>query len=432
MNILEEANRLKRILDTFRPLSKEDELRIMQKFRLDWNYHSNHIEGNSLSYGETKALILFHITAQGKPLKDHIEVEGHNDAINLIIDVIKQKRPLTEVFIRNLHEILLKQPYYVNAITSDGKPTKKLILIGNYKKTPNHVKTTTGEIFRFATVEETPSKMFDLLNWYHNKIKSQQISPILIASEFHYKFIRIHPFDDGNGRLARILMNFILMQFGYPPVIIKTEDKERYYTVLRLADAGNIHPFIEYITSNLIQSLKLMIKGAKGENIEEPDDVEKEVTLLEQKLNSVSKPLKQKIYTKKNINNLNELFKQFIIKINAFDKLYKKTAIDFSIDGVSYKQLQNLTENKQYKEVRLKKTYGLLNNKKIKLNSFISSIRVVFKEYEYFVYLNEKKEFSKYYDEPLTKNNIDLLINKETKRHSSFLKNLIEKFNSPS
>ena len=80
MGVIEQALALKGELDTLRPISKEQELKIMQKFRLDWNYHSNNLEGNSLTYGETKALILFGLTAQGKPLKDHIEIEGHNEA----------------------------------------------------------------------------------------------------------------------------------------------------------------------------------------------------------------------------------------------------------------------------------------------------------------------------------------------------------------
>jgi len=81
MNYIVQALNLKEQLDELRPLKKEDELRIMQKFRLDWNYHSNNIEGNSLTYGETKALLLFGITAQGKPLKDHFEITGHNEAV---------------------------------------------------------------------------------------------------------------------------------------------------------------------------------------------------------------------------------------------------------------------------------------------------------------------------------------------------------------
>ncbi len=105
MESLDKILELKTQLDQLRPISKENELRITQKFRLDWNYHSNHLEGNSLTYGETKALILFGITAQGKPLKDHFEVAGHDEAVKWILDVVKEQRPLTENFIRELHKL---------------------------------------------------------------------------------------------------------------------------------------------------------------------------------------------------------------------------------------------------------------------------------------------------------------------------------------
>lgn len=126
---------LKEQLDKLRPIDKEQEERIMQKFRLDWNYHSNKLEGNSLTYEETKALLLFNITAQGKPLKDHFEITGHNEAINWVIDIVKGEYPLTESFIRNLHTLLLKESYEVDAITPGGKPTKKKINVGTYKTT---------------------------------------------------------------------------------------------------------------------------------------------------------------------------------------------------------------------------------------------------------------------------------------------------------
>lgn len=166
-NIFNECAALKAELDNQRPLSVDDEQRVMQKFRLDWNYHSNHLEGNSLSYGETKALILFGITAQGKPLKDHFEITGHNEAINWVLEVIKEDRPLSENFIRELHKLILKEPYEVDTITPDGKPSKKMIKVGQYKTSPNHVKTKTGEIFRFATPENTPIEMNELVQWYN-------------------------------------------------------------------------------------------------------------------------------------------------------------------------------------------------------------------------------------------------------------------------
>ena len=311
MDSLIKAHALKEELDSLRPINPEQELKIMQKFRLDWNYHSNNLEGNSLTYGETKALILFNITAQGKPLKDHFEITGHNEAILWVEEVVKNERPLTQNFIRELHQLILKEPYQVDAITPDGKPTKKTVHVGKYKTTPNHVKTVTGEIFRFATVEETPALMTDLIDWYNEKKAEENVDPVLLAAEFHYKFIRIHPFDDGNGRTARILMNFILMQYGHPPVIIKTEDKENYFFVLQQADAGILEPFVDYIATNLNRSLEIMTKGAKGESIEEPDDIDKEISLLDVKLRNAGKRI-EKI---KSAETLKEFYQETMIKV---------------------------------------------------------------------------------------------------------------------
>lgn len=283
------ALRLKSELDELRPISSELELKIMQQFRLDWNFHSNHIEGNTLTFGETKALILFNITAQGKPLKDHLEITGHNQVLKTIEDLVKTDYPLTENFIRELHTILLKSSYEVDAITPDGQPSKKKIEIGRYKTTPNHVITKTGEIFRFASPEETPAKMHDLLDWYSKKLITPDLNPIFLAAEFHYSFIRIHPFDDGNGRIARILMNFILMKYGFPPVIIRTEDKINYFSALQQVDSdtSKIEIFIEYIAENLVKSLELMINGAKGNINEEQDTINKEILILEEKLKAL-------------------------------------------------------------------------------------------------------------------------------------------------
>ncbi len=330
MENLLKAIQLKEELDQLRPIDAIQEQRIMQKFKLDWNYHSNHLEGNSLTYGETKALLFYGITAQGKPLKDHFEITGHNEAIDWVLDMIKKETPLTESFIRQLHQLLLKEPYEVDAITTDGKPTKRKITVGAYKTMPNHVKTKTGEIFYFATPEETPAKMHDLLQWYHEKINENEVNPILLAAEFHYKFIRIHPFDDGNGRTARILMNFILMQFQFPPVIIKTEDKANYFIALQLADTGNIEAFIDYIAQNLNRSLEIMIAGAKGEEIEEEDDIDKEIALLEQRLKVTN------IKTENNIENLStsmiEIMNNFYLSQSKFKKLYKNTEFKFCVN----------------------------------------------------------------------------------------------------
>ncbi|MCB0840066.1 MAG: Fic family protein [Bacteroidetes bacterium] len=437
MSNIEKSIKLKAELDALRPLKKEDEMRIMQKFRLDWNYHSNHLEGNTLTYGETKALILFGITAQGKPLKDHFEITGHDEAIKWVIDIVKQKRPLTENFIRELHKLILKEPYEVDAITPDGQPTKKRVNIGEYKTSPNHVKTKTGEIFRFATPEETPALMNDLILWYRNKSDNKEANPILLAAEFHYKFIRIHPFDDGNGRTARILMNFILMQFGYPPVIIKTEDKENYFAALRQADAGQIAPFIEYIAHNLAHSLEIMIKGAKGENIEEPDDIDKEIALLEQRLKSIG-PTIEITKTRDSVfsaysQSISELMKRFLEKAALFEKFYVENSVSaFVNERIESFGKASIIRETSYRvdeytnNIKVQIEYKGFKQKEIPEFGHISQLIIFFDYTRYRVENTAGISIEKLYGEQLSEAEITQLVNSEIKKHRDLIDAKIE------
>ncbi|MGD1889888.1 MAG: Fic family protein [Cyclobacteriaceae bacterium] len=438
---------LKKELDTLRPISKANEMRIMQKFRLDWNFHSNNLEGNSLTYGETKALILFGITAQGKPLKDHLEVTGHDEAIKWVEEVLKENRPLTENFIRQLHELILKEDYQTDAITPDGKPTKKWVRIGQYKELPNHVKTATGEIFYFATPEETPAKMHDLLKWYREE--KEDTNPILLAAEFHYKFIRIHPFDDGNGRTARILMNFILMQFGYPPVIIKTQDKENYIAALRQADAGIIEPFIEYITDNLIRSLEIMIKGAKGEDIEEPDDLDKELALLKQRLDT---PNEQDNRGQAILDfckySVAPLFRAFISYGDKLRTFYYKRSYDLLESESDIEHLKSLNvlpmlwENEPTKidatiEIMLDRISSITSIIEMRINyeesrirehkrfGFASYIRLTFADTEVIIQGKSNNHLSIPYSQQLTEDVIQTLARSEAKYHKEMIEQKI-------
>ena len=284
IELITRIEELKKKIDKLRPLSNEIEDRIFQKFRLDWNYHSNAIEGNTLNYGETYAFLMHGVTAKGKPLKDYLDIKGHNDAINFLLNFIHDKEELTEAAIRELHKTILSEPYEIDAMTSNGKLTKKKVELGVYKKTPNHVLTSTGEMHYFATPEETPAKMYDLIEWFRELKENKEIHPVIISAIFHHKFTVIHPFDDGNGRIARLLMNLILMQYHLPPAIIKKEDRGNYYLALSQADVGIYQPFVEYICERVIHSLEIYFKGARGESIEENDDVDKEVILLKKEI----------------------------------------------------------------------------------------------------------------------------------------------------
>ncbi len=446
VTLLQETEQLKKELDKLRPLDKEREAIVLQKLRLDWNFHSNHLEGNSLTFGETKALILFGITAQGKPLKDHFEITGHDEAIKWVEDIVHKKEPLTESFIRQLHTLLLKKDHTTDAITPDGQPTKKTIKVGEYKSTPNHVETETGEIFRFATPEETPAKMNDLMAWLRDKEKEKETNPVLLAADFHYKFIRIHPFDDGNGRVARILMNFILMQNGYPPTIIKTQEKKQYIAALEQADAGIFEPFFEFIITNEARSLELMLKGARGENIEEPDDLDKEIALLKQKIkskNNVVTVFKNestiKNIVRKDIYNFSKYY--FIEMENTFGELYQETKNIIRFNNISdggfliikpeliISLVDRSSIDSQTNSIRLLIQFFNIkfpNEKELETFNYDSYVDFRFNESRYIIQsADHKKTIAKFYNENLNEEEIHTIVKYEKLRHKNALQSFI-------
>ncbi len=434
MKNIEKASLLKKELDLLRPLNEEAEQRVFQKIRLDWNFHSNKLEGNALTYGETKALILHGLTAQGKPLKDHFEITGHNEAITYILEIVKQERSITEHFIRELHTLILKEPYEVDTITPDGLPSKKKITVGAYKSMPNHVRTATGEMFWFATPEETPAKMDDLMQWYTQQSSDEAYNPVLLAAEFHYKFIRIHPFDDGNGRTARLLMNFILMQRGYAPAIIKSTDKEQYLSALMQADSGNLGPFVEYIAENVVKVLDLMIRAANGESIEEQNDYEKEVLLLQQQLSQAGKLLS----TTKSLESLRHIFDNSVVQVmqklvekcHIYDAFYTKKDTFLLLDGTGSAWTSspdnlnghktNLSEH-TYK-LQLEYNHFAYKHKDIDAFNYESVVVFEFQTTRYTVSNNVDVVLKKFYDELLSESEIQQLIDGINKKHLEVIK----------
>jgi Fic family protein len=446
MEITKKINRLSEELEKLRPLKIEDEQRVMQKFRLDWNYNSNNIEGNTLTYGETKALILFGITAQGKPLKDHLEIEGHNEAIDYIVNVARNKEPLTEALIRNLHKMILREPYEIDAVTIEGRPTKKIVRVGEYKTTPNYVKTVTGETFYYTSPEDTPAKMEELMKWYKENQNNKKIHPLMFAVEFHHRFIRIHPFDDGNGRVVRLLMNLLLMQKGLPPVIIKTKEKEDYYRVLQQADAGNLEPFYTFAGEGLIHTLELMINAAKGKEIEEPDDVDKEIALLKEELKNKEeiKALKSAKTLKK---VLDEIIPTFSLKVlgglKSITELFLNNNLEVHFGNTTSTAsfvIKNAIETDLTAALLEKIVYpnleridfivNLINFKKKIDNPFDFSIKLSIKFGKYFYWVtinNEENTAKKLYHQTITDEEFKLISQKSKKIILEYIKGQLNK-----
>ena len=269
----------KRLIDEQRPFSREMEDKIFQKLKLDWNYNSNAIEGNQLTYGETIAFLNFGLTAKGKPFKDHLDIKGHNEAIQFMLQLIKENRPISENDIFDLHKILLVEPYFTKTISPEGIEFQKEIKIGKYKTSPNHVKTVSGDIHYYTNPEEVPFEMTKLLDWYRN-VEEENLHPVVFSAVFHHKFTAIHPFDDGNGRLARLLSNFILLKYQYPVIVIKNQNKNQYYAALNIADNGIYEDLVKLFAENITHSFSIYEKALSGENINEPDDLDKEIELF--------------------------------------------------------------------------------------------------------------------------------------------------------
>jgi len=274
------------------PLKPEYQKRLDEKFMLEFNFNSNHIEGNTLTYGQTELLLIFGKTSGDASIRDYEEMKAHNVGLNLVkLEAKDKERPLTENFIRELNRVILVENFMKPS--HDGKSMYE-IKVGEYKSLPNHVFTKTGEVFNYASPEETPAMMGDLVNWYNGAEKENNLHPVELASLFHYRFIRIHPFQDGNGRIARLLVNYILLKHGYPMIIVPSKDKEKYLDSLNKSDIiiglnpskgayayiEQIEPFVDYMKGLLIFALEISIRAAKGESIEDSDDWKKELTLL--------------------------------------------------------------------------------------------------------------------------------------------------------
>ncbi|MBI2464158.1 Fic family protein [Candidatus Peregrinibacteria bacterium] len=233
-----------------------------EKLRIDWTYNSNAIEGNTLTYGETAFFLREGLTSEGKPLKDYLEAKNHAEAIDYLLDVIKGEREITESFIKELHALLLKNIDFTYAKGANGQLIKKPLNAGKYKILPNNVLTISGKIHKYTDPIHVKDEMEKLIKWFN---KEKSINEIEKACVFHYKFVAIHPFDDGNGRMARLLMNLILMKFGYPSCIIKNVNRKKYLESLELIDIEkNYQQFFVFIGEELVSTQKIMLDILEG------------------------------------------------------------------------------------------------------------------------------------------------------------------------
>jgi Fic family protein len=187
------------------------------------------------------------LTIGGKKLREHFEVINHSEAINYVQDIVNRNDELAEYVIKSIHQLVLKNTDDENA----GRYRTINVMISGSQHTPPH----------FTVV---PEKMEQLDQWYHEQ--KDKLHPVELAAQLHFQFVYIHPFSDGNGLTARLLMNLILMQYGFPPAIIKAANDARikYYESLEEASIhNNLNPFIQLITEYVGESLQRYISAVR-------------------------------------------------------------------------------------------------------------------------------------------------------------------------
>jgi cell filamentation protein, protein adenylyltransferase len=334
-SFLAQLDTLKATWLSVQPLSSENERRLKQKLRLEWNYNSNHIEGNTLTYGETELLLIQGQTVGGHTIREYEEMKAHDVAVDYVDKLAREERVIGETDIRDLNKIILKEPFWKECETLDGNPTRKQIIPGEYKVLPNNVRTATGEIFEFAKPAETASRMGDLVRWLHDQLETSQ-HPVKIAAKLHDDFLLIHPFDDGNGRVGRLLINYVLLRAGFPPLIIKSADKANYLAALRLADVGQLEALTDYLAHQLEWSLNLALRAANGESLDEPSDIEKEIVIFirEQEANRIEvKKRSAETFRELYKSGWEHLFSTFEEKIRKLSPLFSETVVTVNPTG---------------------------------------------------------------------------------------------------
>ncbi|MEG1235113.1 MAG: Fic family protein [Acinetobacter sp.] len=235
--MFETIDSLKNKLDAQRPLPPSVVKNLQEDLILRWTYHSNAIEGNTLTLLETK-VVLEGITVGGKALREHFEAINHRNAIYYVEDIIKKEEPFSEWQIRNIHQLILKNIDDDNA----GRYRQQNVLISGATSTPPD----------YTLLND---KMAHFVDWY--SLESNQLHPIERAAKVHADFVGIHPFIDGNGRTSRLLMNLELMKAGYPPCVITVENRLAYYEALNQWMAfGKTEAFNQLVADAVLEGFK--------------------------------------------------------------------------------------------------------------------------------------------------------------------------------
>lgn len=253
--LFERLQEKKARLDALRPLPTAAVRRLNEQLTIEWIYNSNAIEGSTLTQRETQLILETGLTIGGKSLREHLEVINHQEAIKFVETLMAQYDRTSARHVRQIHQLVLAR------IDDESA--------GQYRNLPVRI---GGSRHQPPEAWKIPALMTDWESWLIDSFPT--LHPLELAALAHHRLVSIHPFLDGNGRTARLVMNLLLMRQGYPPTIIMRVNRRQYYNVLAQADAGNETPLVNFVGWAVERSLTLYLEACKPSSEPSPPEDE--------------------------------------------------------------------------------------------------------------------------------------------------------------
>ena len=391
----------KEFLNKERPLNDGILRKLQNNLRTEFIYNSNAIEGNTLTLRETDIILQFGITVKGKSLKEHNEVKGQEYALDFLNEVLKKEEPLSIRLIREFHALIL----------NDDKDNR-----GRFKQENNTILGAKFQTTPFYQVEEKLQELIDNFNESDKNLIEK-------VAKFHNDFEMVHPFNDGNGRTGRLLMNLELMKNGYPITIIKNEDRDDYHQALEIASIDkNYIPLTEFIKRSIENTFWIYDKHFNEETKEkfensnpifEDDNFSAEIEYKWEIMpfylpeNIVEHPLYKKWEQEK--KNIISLVDELIKKIETLkDKESFKADRAFlaNLKNISFGKDKSLSENIQrvneiYKNISSSANKQIVTEISQKINNLKREVETNIK------FLTEKRETLRNHTEPKEKERLN-------------------------
>lgn len=264
--LLNRINQKKAALDALQPLPTAAVNRLQEEMVVEWIYNSNAIEGNTLTLQETRLILETGLTVGGKTLREHFEVTNHKKAIEYVEALVQQDEKINAFHVRQIHQLVLAQIDDENA--------------GSFRNLPVRI---AGAVHSPPEPWQIVPLMEEWDEWLNDA--SLTLHPVERAALAHHRLVSIHPFIDGNGRTARLVMNLLLMRQGYPPTIILKVNRQQYYRVLAQADRNDAMPLVNFVGRAVERSLVLYLNACTPQMTEPPDE-EKWISLRQAALDS--------------------------------------------------------------------------------------------------------------------------------------------------